>query len=94
MHIEPAKGFDALGLPAGAKNLPKPDQPPSASPETGDWPGSTALSALRPYIQRAAQVDEIRNEAIEDAKRLLAAGELDTPEAAAGAAENILTLGI
>ncbi len=94
MEIKPTQGLDALGLPGEAKNPPKAAPSSDAGDKTADSANSAAESALRPYTQRAAEADEIRSDVVEDAKRLLAAGELDTPEAAERAAENILRLGI
>ena len=94
MEIKPTQGLDALGLPGEAKNPPKAAPSSDAGDKTADSANSAAESALQPYIERAAGVVEVRRDAVEDAKRLLAAGELDTPEAAERAAENILRLGI
>ncbi len=94
MEIEPAQGFDALRDSGEAKNPPKANPSPSAADKTVDSANSAAESALQPCIERAAEAVEVRPDAVEDAKRLLAAGKLDTPEAAQRAAENILRLGI
>ncbi len=94
MEIKPTQGLDALELPGEAKNPPKAAPSSAAADKTADSPNSAAESALQPYIERAAGVVEVRRDAVEDAKHLLAAGELDTPEAAERAAENILRLGI
>ena len=94
MHVERTEGLEGLGLPDTAGKLPKAAATPSATDQTNGSPGSAAEASFQPYIDRAAEADAIRPEVVEEAKRLLAAGELDTPETARRAAENILTFGI
>ena len=94
MHVERTEGFDALGLPDAAGNLPKADKTAPAADQTDGSRRSAAEADFQPYIDRAAEADEIRSEAVEQARRLLASGELDTPETARRAAENILGFGI
>jgi len=48
---------------------------------------SGRLGQVRALIDALVQVPEVRNDAVESAKSLLAQGALDTPEAAAKAAE-------
>lgn len=94
MHIERTQGFDALGLPDPAKNLPKADQTSAAARRAGEPAGASAGAGFEPYILRAADAPAVRSEAVQEARRLLASGELDTPEAVQRAAEAILRLGI
>lgn len=94
MQIERTEGVDSLGLPDGSGNLSKTGKAASAADKTDGSPDLLSEAALRPYIDRAAGADEIRSEVVNEAKRLLAAGELDTPENARKAAEAILRLGI
>jgi len=92
MHIEPTQGFDALGSPDGAGNAPEPVPPAGRGKPNETSPEERGIPAS--YIDQAAAAPEIRSEAVAEARRLLASGELDTPEAAEAAAETILTLGI
>lgn len=48
----------------------------------------------RPYVGKALAADDVNLEAVAEARRLLGAGELDTPEATRRAAERILSDGI
>jgi len=94
MQIEPTHGFETPGLPEKAPNGPQPgDVPPAgkAPPRRTPPAGSSALS---PWVQEAAKAEPVRRGAVEEAKRLLASGNLDTAEAARGAAEAILTFGL
>jgi len=96
MQIEPTQGYDPLGLPDSSH----PSQPagpaahhPGLKP---DETGRTDAADLQAYLAQAGTGDEeaVRAEAVAEAKRLLASGDLDTPEAAERAAEAILTIGI
>lgn len=96
MQIEPTQGSDPLGLPDGSRQ-PQPPGPAAhgagPKPDETDRPDAADLQA---YLAQASTGDEeaIRAEAVAEAKRLLASGALDTPEAAERAAEAILTIGI
>lgn len=94
MQIERTQGLDPLGLPGGTQNLPKAEQGGAATGKTGDSAGGPAGPAFQPYVARAREAEEVRLAEVEEAKRLIAAGELDTPEAAQRAAEALLRLGI
>ncbi|MFO8014479.1 MAG: hypothetical protein R6X20_14370 [Phycisphaerae bacterium] len=94
MHIEPTQGFDGLGSPDGPRNAPQPGQvPPAGRDEAAETP-KDEQGVPPSYVERAAAAAEVRPDAVAEARRLLESGELDTPEAAAEAAETILTLGI
>lgn len=56
--------------------------------------GETIEPTVMPYVRKALESDRIDLQAVAEAKRLLESGELDTPEAAARAAEKIIDLGI
>jgi hypothetical protein len=93
MQIEPT-GFDALGSPDGTRNAPQPGQvPPTERGEAAET-ARDEQGVPAAYVERAAATEEVRQDAIAEARRLLESGALDTPEAAAAAAEAILTLGI
>jgi len=95
MQIEPTQGHDPLGLPDGGRQA-QPTGPAAHHP--GPKPAEAAVSGadLQAYLAQAGTADDepIRDEAVAEAKRLLASGALDTPEAAQRAAEAILTIGI
>ena len=94
MHIEPTQGYDALGSPDGPRSTPQPGPVPSAGRGDAAGPARDDEGAPAAYVQQASEAAEVRPDAVAEARRLLESGELDTPEAAAGAAEAILTLGI
>ncbi len=94
MQIDPTQGFDALGVPDGARNVPHPEPSPSADREARGETPPAAAGIPAAYIEQAAAAQTVRPEAVAEAKRLLASGGLDTAEAARQAAETILTLGI
>jgi len=95
MQIEPTQGHDPLGLPEGGR----PAQPTGPAAHPPDLkPAETAVppADLHAYLARAGTADDapIRDAAVAEAKRLLASGALDTPDAVERAAEAILTIGI
>lgn len=94
MQIERTEGVNASGLPGAARNLPQAGEYVAGPDKTGQLAGPGADVALDTYLQQAARIGDVRQDRVEQAKELLAAGELDTPEAAWRAAENILRLGI
>jgi len=94
MQIDSTQGFDALGAPDGARNVPHPEPTPSANREKRSETPPAATGIPTSYMKQAAAAETVRPEAVAEAKRLLASGDLDTPEAARQAAEAILTLGI
>ncbi len=60
-------------------------------------PGQTqaiGADSLASYTEKIRNIPEINVEAVAEAKRLMAAGELDTPEAVLRAAEAIIDNGI
>jgi len=94
MQIDPTQGLDPFGLndgprPAGAGGPPAADRGrPAGTAGEGEPPVPPE------YLRLAAETEPVRAEVVAEAKRLLEAGDLDTPEAARGAAEAILSLGI
>ena len=90
-----------LDGPQGLPPNPLPEKvPPANIPETSSRSGATneadseVLSANIDYIRQAIETEEMDPAAVAEARRLLASGELDTPEAAARAAELIIKLGL
>lgn len=94
MRIDGPENVGAHRLPD--ENIPNP--PAAKSPDTraaqpdSDVPVGDA--AYRQYILKAAATEEIDLQAVAQARKLLESGQLDTPEAADRAAENILSTGI
>jgi hypothetical protein len=93
MQIEGTHGVDPLHVPGGARNLVRPDQPANATGRPTQAPGPEGPD-IEPYARRAAEAPEVRPDAVAEAKRLLASGSLDTPEAAVRAAERLLRDGV
>jgi hypothetical protein len=93
MQIDGTHGVDPLHIPGGAKSLVRPDQPAAGTDRPAEAPGPRDPD-VEPYIRRAAEAPEVRPDAVAEAKRLLASGSLDTPEAAGKAAERLLRDGI
>jgi len=94
MQIERTEGVNASGLPGGARNLAQTGELAVGQDKAGHQadPGSEVV--LEPYLQQAARIGDVRQDRVEQARELLAAGELDTAEAARRAAESILRFGI
>ena len=56
---------------------------------------ATAIATAKPaLVRQAAASPEVNAQAVAEARRLLQAGQLDTPEAARAVAEAILTRGV
>ena len=94
MQIERTEGVNAPGLPGAARNLPQAGELAAGPDKIGQSAGPGADVALDAYLQQAARIGDVRQDRVEQARELLAAGELDTLEAARRAAENILKFGI
>ncbi len=78
----------------------KPAKPgESGKPGATDKAGSTQASAAAEtapsaLVNQAGAVEEVNLQAVEEARRLLENGQLDTPEAAESAARNIIERGV
>ncbi len=55
---------------------------------------ATMLAAKPALVRKAKDAPEVRAELVAEARRLIEAGELDTPQAAKAAAEAIITRGL
>jgi hypothetical protein len=73
-----------------------PRAPGPANKERPDGPASVyhADAAHQAYVQKALAAEQVDHQAVAEARKLLASGQLDTPEAADRAAEAILRLDI
>ncbi len=74
--------------PADAANSAKP------APQAADAKAAEFIESCSSYIKAALGGDEIDAAAVEQARGLIASGQLDTPEAIRRAAEAILGQGI
>ena len=94
MRIDGTHGLDPHNLSAAAPPAGKP-APPADTPDAGTSSRPAGADpVLEAYVRQAAAGDEVDLQAVAEAKRLLASGQLDTPEAAERAAETIARLGI
>ena len=55
---------------------------------------SSLRTEYEPFIRKAVELEDTDSQAVAEAKEALESGQLDTPEAAQSAAENILESGI
>jgi len=88
VNIDGISGYEAPGL-AGGKG-PAGQRPDKAAERPAGDTGVEVAESARTYIDKAQAAEEVDPAAVAEAKRLLAEGLLDTPEAAARAAEAIL----
>lgn len=94
MHIERTGPIDPSPPPGGKT----PSRKPESAPATGETPAVTPAAApeaaAQSYVRRAIEAGEVRSDRVAEARRLIAEGRLDTPDAARRAAENLLDRGI
>lgn len=94
MRIDRTNPFDALGLPEGTAAAKSPrTQSAEGAGQAGEARLQAQIEGLDSYVLKAAQTSDMNLQAVEEAKRLLQSGQLDTPEAARRAAQSILSLG-
>jgi len=86
--LDPKALPEGQGAPAGNTS-----KAASASSE-GGVDGSQILTAHLKLIAQARRSEELDLQAVEEARRLIASGELDTPQAARRAAQAIIDLGL
>ncbi len=94
MQVERTPGLDPFGVSEGSNGLQKPPGTKSGGPKVVQGAPAAPQPSIEPYVRRANETPAVRRGAVEEARRLLAEGALDTPEAARRAAEAILSLGI
>lgn len=73
-----------------AKTAP---QAPAGRGDPGE-PPAIGADSVASYVEKVRNTPEVNAEAVAEARRLMAAGELDTPEAVLRAAEAIVDGGI
>jgi len=92
VRIDGANSVQPQGTPES------PQSPQKSLPRSGDAridAGGRKLDpALAPYVRAAMAGEEINQQAVAEARRLLQSGQLDTPDAARRAAEALTRLGI
>lgn len=94
MHVEPASGYKPPAVPDTTKGMGKADPlAPDAARVADSTPPSVQAEAAV-YVRLAANVPEINQDAVAEARRLLESGELATAESIRRAAERILRDGI
>ena len=94
VRIEGTFGTEPYGLPNG-KDKPEKAGDSVPSDRAKDAAGDLRVSSTyAPLVRKAATLDEVDLQAVEEARRALQAGELDTPDAVLRAARAILDLGL
>ncbi len=92
MRINGASGFDAYGL-AGQAKAPT-DKTTKACSAALEADEVKITGRDEKYARQAMAVPEVNSAAVAEARALIAAGQLDTPEAIGRAANAILDLGV
>ena len=88
-------GPNRLPSPAASDaDAAPPRRSQAPSPRPGDGDAVIIAPELQRYVRQAGSCEEVRADAVAEARRLIDAGELDTPEAMQRAAERILTEGL
>jgi len=87
-------GTETTGSAGGLPGGPVSSNAGQAETAQQTQAGVSVDSRCLEHIQAAMAQEDVDSSAVAAAKALLAAGQLDTPEAAARAAENMLKLGM
>ncbi len=91
MRIHGTFGFEPQGVPNRNKSDRAPKSDSGGKPKPAG--GSLLQAAHNSVVSLALQSEEVNIQAVDEARRLLETGQLDTPEAARRAAQTILDLG-
>lgn len=94
MRIDGTNGLPPQGTPEPAQpsqKLPRPSDSADAKVGGDDL---QIRSSLDPYVRAALAGEEVDEQAVAEARRLMESGQLDSPEAARRAAEALLRDGI
>jgi len=94
VRIDPANKPEIQSPLPGSNASPQPLRPGDRRPAAQTGRPQTTEAVHESYIRRAIAGDDVDLQAVAEAKRLIEAGQLDTPEAIARAAENIVVRGI
>jgi len=88
VRIDGTNGVPPRPLADAASSQGKPAK--SAEPTRLDGKLASVPPAQLPYVHAALASEEVNSQAVEEARKLLESGQLDTPEAILGAAKAIL----
>ncbi|MBN1942933.1 MAG: hypothetical protein JW849_06530 [Phycisphaerae bacterium] len=92
MRVEGFGNPEHLNRPNGKASASSSKSSDARGADAGGGVGQT--SAQQSLMETVLAVDDVNAQAVEEAKKALLAGELDTPEAARRAAEAILDQGL
>lgn len=92
MRIDGLSNLEHLNCPNGKASASSSKSSDARGADAGGGVGQT--SAQQSLIEAALAVNDVNAQAVEEAKKALLSGELDTPEAARRAAEAILDSGL
>lgn len=93
MRIDGTFGTESYGLQNGKGESGRPVDSAASGRAGAKDPPSAASPGVAPWVRRSAGADEVNAQAVEEARRALQAGALDTPDAARRAARAILEMG-
>ena len=94
MRIDGPEKLQMDGLSSKDGQMRGPAQPARAPDVPAAADAAIADPACVLYTPKAAACEDVNLQAVAEALRLLEAGQLDTPQAARQAAENILSMGL
>jgi len=94
VRIDPTNRPETQNRLTGANTPEQAVRPDSAELTDQTARIEVADAVHQSYIRKAAASQDLNAEAIAEARKLIEAGQLDTPEAIAKAAENIIDKGI
>ena len=92
MRINGSYGHDLVPLRGG--NLDKNELPKASDAPASAADDPNAILSYDKYVQKAKQTGEVDLTAVRNAQKLIEDGQLDTPEGAKRAAENLFSRGI
>jgi len=94
MNIERTSGCNGPVMPDGSKRPPRADFGVGDTKKASGTPEATTGSEFQELARQAGAVPDVNAQAVADAKRLIASGDLSSPEAVRRAAEAMLRQGI
>ncbi|MHC4561673.1 MAG: flagellar biosynthesis anti-sigma factor FlgM [Planctomycetota bacterium] len=94
MRINKTNMPTTLDTSGDKKVTTKPGQKGKASKTDETQVSSSLLAVETSYVEKARSAPEIRQAMVEQAKKLIESGELDTPETVRAAAEAIVNKGL
>lgn len=95
MRIDKALGYESQALKQAAASAAKQQSGQAAPADAqGTAEGVEVVQSNQALIQAAKGADEVNRAAVEEAKALIASGQLDTPDRIRAAAQNMVDLGM